>query len=68
MNEKIREYAKQSNLELYGLGKDRAKWEASVDKFAELIVNECAKDFDKTYIAGGDTMGNFIRSKFGVES
>ena len=37
------------------------------ERFAKLIVEECAKDFDKTYMAGGETMGNYIRQKFGVE-
>ena len=42
MNKRIREFERQSGIEIYGLGKDRAKWEASLAKFAELIVRECA--------------------------
>jgi hypothetical protein len=38
------------------------------ERFAELLVEECARDFDKTYMAGGETMGNYIRQKFGIES
>ena len=38
MNEKIREIERLSGLELYGLGLDRAKWEAAVERFAELIL------------------------------
>ena len=41
MNELIREFEKQSGIEIYGLGKDRAKWESCIEKFAELIVREC---------------------------
>jgi hypothetical protein len=37
------------------------------ERFAELIVRECAKDFDKTYMSGGETIGNYIRQKFGVK-
>jgi hypothetical protein len=37
------------------------------ERFAKLIVEECAKDFDKTYMSGGETMGNYIRQKFGVK-
>jgi hypothetical protein len=37
------------------------------EKFAELIIQECAQDFDKTYMSGGETVGNYIRRKFGVE-
>ena len=37
------------------------------EKFAELIVRECAQEFDNTYMSGGKTMGAYIREKFGVE-
>jgi hypothetical protein len=37
------------------------------ERFAKLIIRECARDFDNTYMAGGETMGNYIRQKFGVE-
>jgi len=37
----LREFSKQSGLELYGLGKDRLKWESTMEKFSELIVREC---------------------------
>jgi len=43
MNEKIKELARESNLDVYGLGKDRYKWESTVEKFAELIVRECVE-------------------------
>jgi hypothetical protein len=38
-----------------------------IEKFAKLIVRECAQDFDNTYMQGGKTMGAYIREKFGVE-
>jgi len=41
MNERIRNFAKESHLDVYGLGKDRDQWEATLKKFAELIVREC---------------------------
>ena len=41
MHDKIREFERLSGLEIYGLGKDRAKWEATITKFAELFVDEC---------------------------
>ena len=37
MNEKIRQFEKESGLEIYGLGLDRTKWERTMEKFAELI-------------------------------
>ena len=42
MNERIRELLRRSHLDVYSLGKDRDNWESRVEKFAELIVNECA--------------------------
>lgn len=41
MNPRIRELVRESHLDVYGLGKERYKWEYTVGKFAELIVQEC---------------------------
>ena len=41
MNERIRELVRESNLDVYGLGKERYRWEYTVEKFTELIVREC---------------------------
>ena len=41
MNERIKQFEKNSGLEIYGLGQDRVKWKSVVEKFAELIVREC---------------------------
>ena len=41
MNERIKELVRESNLDVYGLGKEKYKWEYTVEKFAELIVAEC---------------------------
>ena len=46
MNERIREFARTSHLDVYGLGKDRAKWEDTLEKFAESIVQECMNVLD----------------------
>lgn len=72
MNLQIREFEKESGLEIYGLSKDRAKWEAAVEKFAELIVAECA-DIAKHHVMNISTYGDAefvdeqIRKQFGVE-
>jgi hypothetical protein len=49
MNYKIREFERESGLDVYGLGKNRDKWEAAVEKFADLIINECANVFPLTH-------------------
>ncbi len=42
MNERfLKELVRESNLDVYGLGKERYRWEYTVEKFAELIIQEC---------------------------
>lgn len=41
MNERIKQFEKTSGLEIYGLGLDRVKWNSVVEKFSEMIVDEC---------------------------
>ena len=43
MNTRIKEFERESGLEIYGLGTDRVKWEYTVEKFTQLIVRECAE-------------------------
>ena len=82
MNKRIRELVRESNLDVYGLGKERYKWEYTVEKFAELIVRECVEqgkliqsqtvtNGSEEYVAGRE-MGievfmNQIQKHFGVE-
>jgi hypothetical protein len=40
MNKKLRQFEKESKLEIFGLGAKRIPWEAALEKFAELIVKE----------------------------
>lgn len=43
MNKRLREFEKQSGLEIFGLGAKRVKWEAAMEKFSLLIVADCVK-------------------------
>jgi hypothetical protein len=47
MNKLIRNLERESGIDVYGLGKDRAKWESVVERFAESIVRECADWIDR---------------------
>lgn len=73
MNDKIKELTTKIGPVKYWCRDSSAKADAvlyteeQLEEFAELIVRECAKDFDKTYMSGGQTMGDYIRQKFGVE-
>jgi len=65
MKEKIRQFARESGLDIYGLGKDRAKWEDTMIKFAELMVRDIYQ-----YVDGLDTaqiISNGILKRYGVE-
>jgi hypothetical protein len=39
----LRSVAKDSGLDVYGLGLDRDKWEAALGRYTEIIVRECLK-------------------------
>ena len=78
MNEQIRKLVKESNLDVYGLGKERYKWEYTVEKFAELIVEECAAiindipsspqgSWSDGYYEGCRDSAKQIQQHFGVE-
>ena len=47
MNELFRQFERQSGIDVYGLGKDRAKWESALEKFGEMIVRECCAQLIK---------------------
>jgi hypothetical protein len=49
MNTQLRQFEKQSGLEIFGLGAKRHIWEAALEKFAELIIAECLKKVEEEY-------------------
>ena len=69
MNERIRELAKQSVFD--EIGKDYSLYfnltKEKVEKFAELIVRECADTVLGFHNQFGDSAHNEIRQHFGVE-
>ena len=79
MNERfLKELVRESNLDVYGLGKERYRWEYTVEKFAELIVQECLGCCEQvisdpvpesvdTWLNGGSQCINEIKQHFGVE-
>ena len=78
MNERIHASMNVSGIDVYGLGKDRAKWEAAVERFAELIVRECMRMCDVADMSllehncvkeasGTQSAKDFIKEHFGVE-
>ena len=77
MNEKIRLFERQSGIDVYGLGKDRDKWEHKLEQFSELIVRECISvmkstvdesiDFERKLDETSSWIEGDIKKHFGVE-
>ena len=43
-NKRLRDFERESKLEIFGLGARRILWEAALTKYAELIIKECIKE------------------------
>lgn len=70
--DRIMELVRESHLDVYALGKDHEKWEATVKKFAELIVQECVRYFNEEYerdfaISWREDLSKGMKEHFGVE-
>ena len=64
MNKQLRQFERESKLEIFGLGAKRHIWEAALEKYAELIVKECAEIADK---AEPFLASDLIKQHFAVE-
>ena len=62
MNTRIKDFERESGLEIYGLGKDRVKWEYTVEKFAQLIVKECILTIQLGISRDGHNTEKYLRS------
>ena len=73
MNERTQQLAEQAGLYVDLAGQPWPKsmsaeeCEAAYQKFAELIVVECANQVDWILAEGGKTQGDLIKEHFGVE-
>jgi len=71
MNERIKELAIQAGGGLSCIAEPlEHPWkfsESELEKFAELIVRECANQVDWILAEGGKTQGDLIKQHFGVE-
>jgi hypothetical protein len=72
MNNKIKELADQAGLYVNIKDEKWPKWlgaeasEVAYNKFAKLLIEECAKKVDNVYKQGGGTYGELIRKEFGL--
>lgn len=61
MNERLRQFEKDSGLEIYGLGARRERWEACLEKYAELIIRDCDQYARSTWEHGVHLGGDLKR-------
>ena len=64
MNPRLMQFEKESGLAIFGLGAKRHIWEAALEKYAELVVQECAEIADK---AEPYKANDLIKQHFGIE-
>jgi len=82
MNSLYKQFERESNLDVYALGLDKAKWESRLEKYTELIVAECVKkcefvaamaeitntgEMARKTKATADSCAQMIGQHFGVE-
>jgi len=68
MNERLRQFERESKLEIFGLGARRDKWEAALEKYAELIVKECMEiNKQELSFTAFERLMNKYKDHFGVE-
>jgi hypothetical protein len=63
MNELIRQFARESHMDVYALGTDHAKWEVVLEKFTKMIVQECISTVENLS-PGYDDYRNQIEDAF----
>jgi hypothetical protein len=68
MNKRLREIEKESRLEIFGLGAKRHIWEATLAKYAELIIKDCMEiNKQELSFTAFERLMNKYQDHFGVE-
>jgi hypothetical protein len=77
MNSRLRQIVKQSRIDVYALGTDNTKWESTLDRFAQLLIQECLLSLEPDPMASEidydvelkfyQRSANKIKQHFGVE-
>ena len=70
-NNRLRDFERESKLEIFGLGAKRDKWERALTKYAELVIRECidkieeaAEDSPELYGVALDLLEHFDIEEF----
>jgi hypothetical protein len=67
MNKRLRQFEKESKLEIFGLGAKRHIWEAALEKYAELIVQECVDNVEVWEKDSRNHISHMLKQHFRVE-
>ena len=69
MNERVEKFARECGAwnQVYGNRTFMIDEHFDIEKFAELIVQECAGKVDWILAEGGKTQGDLIKQHFGIE-
>jgi hypothetical protein len=68
MNDRLREFERESKLEIFGLGARREIWDRALEKYAELIVQECATVIERNLFKGiGWNTSRAVKRHFGID-
>lgn len=65
-NTRLREFERESGLEIFGLGARRETWERALEKYAELVVRECANVATINQFQW-DSSGKYILKHFDID-
>jgi hypothetical protein len=65
-NERLRKFERESKLEIFGLGARREIWERALEKYAELIIQDCDQYARSTW-EHGPLLGSDLKRLFGFE-
>ena len=66
MNKMIRQFERESHIDVYALGLDRVKWEAALERYTELVILECDRYARSTW-EHGELLGGDLKRLFGIE-
>lgn len=67
MNELIHKLVSESNLDSYGLGRERYRWEYTVAKFTELTVREVLAKIEAERFEVYQPVQDAVLKHFGIE-
>ena len=48
MNRRLRQFEKESGIEIFSLGRDRAKWKNALNKYIQLVINQVIETINDT--------------------